>query len=145
MEIKSSMITQSRDFYGYTIVPVSQFNRDISNPMRLKQGDVEPSLEDFKESGQTQDDADVVLALFDPIRYKVSDISGYELDKLKDEHGNNYFRSLRLLKNTYGADNLRIGLAFLGEVGIFRELPKRRDIMDDDYQRVVDKSYFLER
>lgn len=135
----------ARDFYGYTIVPVSQFNRDISNPIRLKQGDVEPSLEDFKESGQTQDDADVVLALFDPGRYKVGDISGYDLDKLRDDQGNNYFRSLRLLKNTYGADNLRIGLAFLGEVGIFRELPKRRDIMDDDYQRVVDKTYFLDK
>src|SRR6478735_2340715 len=31
-----------RDFYGYTIVTVSQFNRDISNPMRIKNGDVEP-------------------------------------------------------------------------------------------------------
>ena len=27
----------------------------------------------FKESSQTQDDADVILALFDPMRYKVAD------------------------------------------------------------------------
>jgi len=76
----------ARDFYGYTPVVVSQFNRDISNPIRIKNGDVEPQLEDFAESSQTQNDADVVLALFDPMRYKVADPSGYNLDKLKDEY-----------------------------------------------------------
>lgn len=35
-----------RDFYGYSPVLVSQFNRDISNPIRIKNGDVEPQLED---------------------------------------------------------------------------------------------------
>ena len=36
----------ARDFFGYTIAAVSQFNRSISNIMRLKNGDVEPQLED---------------------------------------------------------------------------------------------------
>lgn len=139
----SDELRHFRDFYGYTPVVVSQFNRDIANPFRIKNGDVEPQLEDFKESGQTQDDADVVLALFDPIRYKVSDPSGYNLDKLKDEHGAKYFRSLRLIKNTYGADDLRIGLSFLGELGIFRELPKVKDITDAIYTSVINKTYFL--
>lgn len=85
------------------------------------------------------------MALFDPSRYKVLDPSGYDLNKLKDDEGKNYFRSLRLLKNSYGADNLRIGLGFLGEMGMFRELPRQRDIMDDDYERVVNKTYFLEK
>lgn len=142
----SDELRYARDFYGYTPVVVSQFNRDISNPVRLRNGDVEPQLEDFKESGQTQDDADVVMALFDPTRYKVDDPSGYKLHLLKDDQtGANYFRSLRLLKNSYGADNLRIGLAFMGEIGRFKELPKSRDMMDDDYQSVVDKTYFLEK
>lgn len=35
-----------RDLYGYSPIDVSQFNRDISNPSRLKNGDVEPMLED---------------------------------------------------------------------------------------------------
>lgn len=98
----------------------------------------------FKESGQTQDDCDVAIALFDPIRYKVSDVSGYNLNKLKDEDGNNYFRSLRLLKNTYEASDLRIGLGFFGQVGTMKELPKKKDITDDDYASIIDKSFFLE-
>jgi hypothetical protein len=139
----SNELQYARDFFGFTPVVVSQFNRSISNPMRLKAGDVEPQLEDFSDSSSTQNDADVVLALFDPLRYKVEDTSGYDLNKLKDEFGGKYFRSLRLLKNSYGADDVRIGLAFLGELGIFCEMPRKRDITDLDYDNIVNRSFFL--
>lgn len=133
----------ARDFYGYTPVVVSQFNRDISNPIRIKNGDVEPQLEDFAESSQTQNDADVVLALFDPMRYKVADPSGYNLEKLKDDFGAKYFRNLRLIKNSYGEDDVRIGLGFMGQIGMFKELPRRRDMTDADYEAVLNKTFFL--
>ena len=141
----SDELRYARDFFGYSPVVVSQFNRDISNPIRIKNGDVEPQLEDFKESSQTQDDADVILALFDPMRYKVADPSGYDLNKLKDEFGAKYFRSVRLIKNSYGEDDIRIGLGFLGQVGMFKELAKRKDITDSDYQSVVNKTFFLNK
>ena len=139
----SNELRFARDFYGYSPVVVSQFNRSISNPARLKNGDVEPQLEDFSDSSSTQNDADVVMALFDPMRYKVADPSGYDLDKLKDSYGAKYFRSLRLIKNSYGADDLRIGLAFLGELGIFKELPRKKDITEADYESITNKSFFL--
>jgi len=139
----SDELRYARDFFGYTPVVVSQFNRSISNPMRIKNGDVEPQLEDFAESSSTQNDADVVLALFDPIRYKVADPSGYELDKLKDPYGAKYFRSLRLIKNSYGEDDVRIGLGFLGQIGMFKELPKRSGMSESDYESVVNKTFFL--
>ena len=141
----SDELRYARDFYGYSPVVVSQFNRDISNPMRIKNGDVEPRLEDFAESSQTQNDADVVLALFDPMRYKVADPSGYDLDKLTDDYGAKYFRSLRLIKNSYGEDDVRIGLGFLGSIGMFKELPKKRDITLDDYESVTNKTFFLDK
>ena len=141
----SDELRYARDFYGYTPVVVSQFNRDISNPIRIKNGDVEPQLEDFAESSQTQNDADVVLALFDPMRYKVADPSGYNLDKLKDEYGGKYFRSLRLIKNSYGEDDVRIGLGFMGQIGMFKELPRRKDMTDADYDSVVNKTFFLNK
>jgi hypothetical protein len=141
----SDELRYARDFYGYTPVVVSQFNRSISNPMRIKNGDVEPQLEDFAESSSTQNDADIVMALFDPLRYKVADPSGYNLDKLRDDFGAKYFRSLRLIKNSYGEDDIRIGLGFLGQIGMFKELPRRKDMTDDDYGRVVNKTFFLEK
>ena len=141
----SDELRYARDFYGYTPVVVSQFNRDINNPIRIKNGDVEPQLEDFADSSQTQNDADVVLALFDPVRYNVADSSGYNMEKLKDQYGAKYFRSLRLIKNSYGEDDVRIGLGFMGQVGMFKELPRRKDMTDADYQSVVDKTYFLNK
>ena len=139
----SDELRYARDFYGYTPVAVSQFNRSISNIQRIKNGDVEPQLEDFAESSSTQNDADVVLTLFDPMRYKVNDPSGYELNKLIDGYGAKYFRSLRLIKNSYGEDDVRIGLGFLGSIGMFKELPKKKDMTDADYESVTNKSFFL--
>lgn len=139
----SDELRYARDFYGYSPVVVSQFNRDISNPTRIKNGDVEPQLEDFADSSATQNDADVVMALFDPMRYKVADPSGYNLDKLVDSYGAKYFRSLRLIKNSYGADDVRIGMAFLGEIGMFREMPRKKDITESDYTNITNKSFFL--
>lgn len=139
----SDELRYARDFYGYTPVVVSQFNRDISSPMRIKNGDVEPQLEDFADSSSTQNDADVVLALFDPMRYKVEDPSGYQLDKLKDDFGAKYFRSLRLIKNSYGEDDVRIGLGFLGQIGMFKELKKMKEMTESDYDSVVNKTWFL--
>jgi len=135
----------ARDMYGYSPVIVSQFNRDISSPMRLKNGDVEPQLEDFADSSQTQNDADVVLALFDPMRYKVQDPSGYDLNKLRDEHGAKYFRSLRLIKNSYGEDDVRIGLGFLGQIGMFKELPKVKYMNENVYGEIINKTFFINK
>jgi hypothetical protein len=139
----SNELRFARDFYGYSPVAVSQFNRDISNPIRIKNGDVEPQLDDFKDSSSPGEDCDVALALFDPMRYKVPDPSGYDLDKLKDEYGAKYFRSLRLIKNSYGADDVRIGLGFFGQIGMFKELNRKKDMTDADYESVVNKSWFL--
>jgi hypothetical protein len=139
----SDELRYARDFYGYSPVVVSQFNRSISNPSRIKNGDVEPQLEDFADSSSTQNDADVVLALFDPMRYNVEDPSGYDLNKLRDDYGAKYFRSLRLIKNSYGEDDIRVGLAFLGQLGMFKELPKMKYITDSDYDSVINKTFFL--
>lgn len=141
----SAELRHFRDFYGFIPVVVSQFNRSIANPMRIKAGDVEPTLEDFADSSSTQNDADVILALFDPLRYNLEDPSGYNLDKLRDEYGAKYFRSLRLIKNSYGEDDIRVGLAFLGQMGMFKELNKRKDMTDLDYENVLNKSWFLNK
>ncbi len=97
----------------------------------------------FANSSETQNDADVVLSLFDCMRYKVEDPSGYNLEKLKDEYGNKYFRSLKIIKNTYGADDSRIGLGFCGEIGMFKELKKMKDMQESDYNDVITKQFFL--
>lgn len=132
-----------RDYYGGSIVEVSQFNRDIASPMRIKNGDVEPMLEDFKDTGATQEDSDVVMSLFDPMRYKVADPGGYDLSRLKGSDGMKKYRSLRILKNSFGLDDVRIGLAFQPVIGMFKELPRSVDMNPNLYDSVLDDTYFL--
>jgi hypothetical protein len=139
----SEELRYARDFYGFSPVVVSQFNRDIANIARIKNGDLEPQLEDFADSSQTQNDADVVIALFDPMRYKVPDPSGYDLGKLIDSTGAKFYRSVRVIKNSYGSDDIRIGLAFYGEIGMFKELKKKKDMTDEDYANVLNKTWFI--
>ncbi len=77
------------------------------------------------------------------MRYKVADPSGYDLNKLRDEYGAKYFRSLRLIKNSYGEDDVRIGLGFLGQVGMFKELPKVKYMTDNLYFDITNKTFFI--
>lgn len=132
-----------RDLYGISSVIVSQFNRSISNPMRLKQEDVSPMVEDFKMTSDMAEDADVVMSIFDPWRYKVDDPSGYRLDELRDVEGNKYYRNLQILKNSFGREDIRIGLAYEPEMGVFREMKKRELMTEYDYAEIRNGKYFL--
>lgn len=139
-----------RDLYGYSNVILSQFNREINNPMRLKAGDVEPRMEDFKDTSDMAEDADCVFSLFDPWRYDVPDPSGYDKEKLRASDGSKRYRNLKVLKNSFGPEDVRVGLAYQPETGIFREMPKlKKDALgriipldDRIYNSILDNSYF---
>ena len=64
---------------------------------------------------------------------------------MRDKWGAKYFRSVRLIKNSYGEDDIRVGLGFLGQVGMFKELPKQKEMTEQDYEDVIDKSYFVDK
>jgi len=137
-----------RDMESASPIWVAQVNRAIAGVSRTKDQEHELVLEDVKESGDISDACDIAISLFDPVKYSQSSKTGYTptdfIDKLT---GDNYFRSAQILKSSYGADSLRIPLAFNGFCGQFMELPKRKDLTDDQYSDLVDsvlnKSYFL--
>lgn len=133
-----------RDELGYTPVPVSQLNRSLSNPIFQKMESFEPTIDDIKESGRPAEDSDVVISLFDPQRFKTHDASYKEEKFIDTATGANYFRSVKILKNTYGEDSIRCGLAFQGTTGIFKELPKSKDMDNFDYSTLFNQSYFLD-
>ena len=129
----SNVLSEARDVFGYSPVVISQFNRSIGDTQRMKyaDGDLAPILEDFKESGNTQEDADLVLALFNPFRYKAGDqhgnYKGYNLSNMINPEGYNLFRLCSILKNSFGADDLEYGLLFEGGVSRFTTMPKVGD------------------
>ena len=120
-----------RDVFGYSPVDISQFNRAIGDIQRMKfsEGDLSPQIEDFKDTGNLVENADLVLALFNPYRYKSYDdegmYKGYNIrDLMVNPQGYNRYRLLTVLKNSYGIDDVDFGLRFWGEVNNFETLPK---------------------
>lgn len=142
---KVSEYNQSfRDFYGYIPVPISQLTRNLSNPIYQKMDSFEPTLDDVKESGRPGEDSDIVVSLFDPLRFKTTDPS-YNVQNFIDKNsGANFFRSIKILKNTYGEDSIRCGMGFMGVTGIFKELPKKQNMENFNYEDLFNYSYFLE-
>ena len=134
-----------RDVLNYTPINVSQLTRALSNPMYQKMDNFEPTLDDVKESGAPGEAADMVISLFDPMRYKTNDGSYGDVSKFIDSStGANYFRSLKILKNSYGEDSIRIGCAFHGAIGVLKELPKKDHMDGFDYSELFNGSYFLD-
>ena len=133
-----------RDQYGYSPVGVSQINRDIGSMLNKKIDNLEPILEHMKESGNPAEASDVVISLFQPSRYKTEDVN-YNVSKFIDPStGDDYFRSLKILKNSYGVSEVRCGMAFEGATGMFKELKKSKEMDDFDYSSLFDKSFFLD-
>ena len=142
------MVQGFRDLESCSPFWVAQVNRSISSVSRLKDNEHELMLEDVKESGDIGDACDLAMSLFDPIKYGQSSKTGYKpIDFIDKSDGSNYFRSVQILKSTYGQDSLRIPLAFNGFCGQFKELPKRNSITDSEYptliENILNKSYFL--
>ena len=132
-----------RDGLGYSPVGVSQINRDLSSYMTKNISSFEPSLDHIKESGRPAEDSDIVISLFQPSRYKTED-SSYKINKCIDPNtGGDYFRSLKILKNSYGEADIRCGMAFMGSTGIFKELPRPKEMDNFDYNCLFNNSYFL--
>lgn len=88
-------------------------------------------------------DSEVVLALFDCTRYKVPDPNGYNLAKLREPTGALKYRSISILKNSYGAENIGVGLAYQPVTGIMLEMISKKDILDEIYEQIINNQYFI--
>jgi hypothetical protein len=132
-----------RDLLGYIPVAVSQLTRNLNNPIYQKMDNFEPTLDDVKESGRPGEDSDCVISLFDPIRYRTNN-PHYSAERFTDPAtGAKHFRSIKILKNTYGEDDIGLGMAFMGATGIFKELPKPKNMENFDYDTLFSGHYYL--
>lgn len=144
----SEAMRNARDLYGFSPIIVQQLNRSISDVNRLKMGDTIPKLSDFADSSSTSHDSDAVLALLDPWRVlgndAQKDVCGFDLPKLRDKEGKKYYRTIHILKNSFGSDGITIPCAFHPIYGILKQMPKHADDMtDQDYEKITNGSYFL--
>ncbi len=131
-----SYLITLRNMCGISPVIVQQINRDQSNIERVKAGRTFIQLSDFKESSDSTDASEVVMAINNPNRDKLAKYGNYNVKELGD-----VFRSIVVLKDRYGDCDVEIGCAFYGQVGIFKELPKPDEIYD--YEKYKDPEWIF--
>ena len=132
IDLVSTYLLHFRNKCKYTILALMQVNRDQSSMDRRNANMMEPTLEDIKDSGCPSEDAEIVLAIFNPFKEKLSRHRGYDIKQLRDKA-----RFICVLKNRYGDSDKVVPLAFYGKCNYVKELPEILAENDDsnlDYE-----------
>ena len=126
MTLKQSMDKLSEYFakylrnrYHYSIVVIQQQAFESEGNEAFKLGRVRPSVAGLGDSKYISRDADVVLGLFSPFRFGITEYFGYDITQLKDR-----IRFLEVIVNRNGEMGGILPLWFDGAVCDFEELPR---------------------
>ena len=125
MDLLSSYLVTLREKCGISPVVIQQANREQGNIERFKQGKSAFTINDAKDSGNTVQDCNIMLALYNPFRDALKTYKKYDISQLQSS-----FRSIMVLKNRFGDCDVEIGTAFYGWINYFRELPLPDEIYD---------------
>jgi KaiC/GvpD/RAD55 family RecA-like ATPase len=146
MDKLCSYLIELRNKYKISPVVVSQFNRELGDIQRQKFKELTPQLTDFKETGNSQEDANVVLALMHPKRHNLDNYQDYVLKGIDYDITDN-FRMGFIIKNRGGRDGVKLAFRFLGICGYFEEIPIAKEFNENPqwYKKIKDFSKpFLE-
>lgn len=138
IDLISQYLLTLRNMCGISPVVVQQANRDQGGIERFKAGRTGFTINDTKDSGGPVTDAEVVLAIYNPHRDKLSTYRGYDIKKLTDK-----FRTISVLKSRYGESDVEIAVNFFGKSGIFHELPLPNEIYD--YDKYLTPDYLIKK
>lgn len=114
-----------RNIFGYSILNIQQFNDGLSTVDRQKfRGvDLSPQQNDFKDTRNPFQDADVVLGTMNPYKLDMQECIGYDVNRL-----GRFMIMLKVIKNRLSEDNIMIGLFINPKAGLFKELPSPNNI-----------------
>lgn len=137
IDLLSSYLVTLREKCGISPTIIQQANREQGNIERFKQGKSAFTINDAKDSGNTVQDCNVMIALYNPFRDGLKTYKHYNIEYLGA-----CFRSIMVLKNRFGDCDVEIGANFFGGINMFHELPKPDEIYD--YYRYTSPNYILE-
>ena len=137
IDLYSSYQVTLREKCGISPVIIQQANREQGNIERFKQGKSAFTINDAKDTGNTVQDCNVMIALYNPYRDGLKTYKKYNIEVLESN-----FRSIMVLKNRFGDCDVEVGCNFFGNISIFHELPKPDEIFD--YQRYLTPDYLLD-
>lgn len=119
IDLISNMAVGIRNRTEASFLMIMQSNRAVASMDRKKQGFNEPIKEDIKESGVPAEDAEIILALYDPNNDHLNTYKNWNIKLLGER-----FRAILCLKSRYGESNARVGCFYDGKVNYWEELPK---------------------
>lgn len=125
MDLTSKYLYSLKNRCNITPVVLQQLNRSIQSMDRRKESMVIPLTSDFKDSGSSQEDSEIILAIFSPNKAKLSTHCGYDIKQLRDN-----YRGIFVLKSRYGEGDVEDHVYYNGAVNMWTELPKSSDITD---------------
>ena len=111
-----------RNRYHYSPIVIQQQAFESEGNDAFKLGRVRPSVAGLGDSKYVSRDCDVVLGLFSPFRFGITEYLGYDITILKD-----HIRFLEVIVNRNGEMGGILPLWFDGAVCDFKELPKPED------------------
>ena len=117
-------------------VVIQQANREQGNIERFKAGKSAFSINDAKDTGNTVQDCNVMIAIYNPYRDGLKTYRKYNIEVLQGA-----FRSIMVLKNRFGDCDAEVGCNFFGGINYFSELKKPDEIYD--YEQYTDPNYLL--
>lgn len=118
----SDYCLKMRDNFKYTVVNIQQQSASSeAKKFNLMGGkliidSLRPSADDLGDNKLTGRDADLLIGLFAPNRYKIKTYEGYDITQLKDN-----YRELSIIFNRRGSST-NLDLYFEGAANYFREL-----------------------
>ena len=136
IDLASACLVTLRERCGISPIVIQQANREQGNIERFKQGKSAFTINDAKDSGNTVQDCNVMIALYNPNRDSLKTYKHYDISQL-----GNSFRSLMILKNRYGDCDVEVGMNFFGGINMFAELPGPNEIYD--YEKYTSPNWLL--
>lgn len=107
-----------RNRYHYSPIVIQQQAFDQESNESLRSGRMRPSVAGLGDSKYISRDANIVLGLFSPFRFSISEYLGYDIKIFRDN-----IRFLEVIVNRDGEMGGICPLLFQGDVCDFKELP----------------------
>lgn len=118
-KLSEYLAKELRNKFHFSPVVIQQQAFEQESNEAFKLGRMRPSVAGLGDSKYTSRDSNVVLGLFSPFRFGLTNYEGYDITKLKD-----HFRLLEIIVNRDGEMGGLCPLFFDGAVSVFNELPR---------------------
>lgn len=125
IDLVSHFLVSLKNMSGISPIMIMQANRDQSSSARRQLGFFLPQKSDVKETNGPVEDAEIILAVYNPMNDHRATHNGYDLKQLSP-----YFRSIVVLKGRYGESNVEDSCLFYGHINKWSELPRPDEIYD---------------